>query len=665
MGPSATGFTISASARQGGGTVAPVHRGVPGRRTQAGPLRRAEAKSDIPVEAWLAPAGYVAVCRDGVIRQISETAARLLGRRGSDLLDVPLASCVQPHGRAVLQEHLRRVFAGHVDTVQLTFSPQAGKPFLARLCSQPLSDAGGPGGYCLCTVIDLVGGRARQARWYECRRQLRQIERRIAELQTVCAQEGDDVLRGRALQPTHARRKSAELDAQRTELRCELREIELKLRLNAEKQEQELAALKDRLDRPAERQRAAVAIEPHQPAPSRQAHTGMQHDGTGPSRSVPSEEPLRRRIQDYGQLLRSLRAHLAEHQRARKSLEIQRDELTHCLTQLMHRFEQDRVRFAREIGRHKQVQQQLVTQRESLRTELAAAHRRVEELREQLRRQHHDETYLRRLEQEIARLQEQLAAASTRSDSSVDGTAAADLQGLLAERTEDLETLIAVVATSLHGPVAELARRIDELEAICHRQALHNAKTVLKPVYDQLVLIGEVVEALRQLGDVRIEEADELNVNLIVADILAENPLWRKTGVAFQIESLPSCAGDALQIKRVFEAMLDNAVKFRRKTRDAYVRIGGRRDGDLTVYCIEDNGRGMAAADLDRAFGMFTKLDPAGTPGRGVGLAVAKRIVEAHQGRITVETQPGVGSRFFLHLPRRPEILTRSTGRGR
>ncbi len=657
MGPSATGFTISASGRQGGGTLAPVRRGGGERRSQADPLRRTEAKSDIPAEAWLAPAGYVAVSRDGRIRQISETAARLLGRSRSDLLRVPLASCVQPHGRTVFQDHLHRVVAGQADTVQLTFLRQGGKPFLARLCSRPLSDGAAFDGYCLCTVIDLVGSRAAQARWYECRRQLRRIERRIAELHTVHAQDGEDILSGRAL---------TDLNAQWTELQCELREIELKLHLDGERQEKELAALKDGLHGPADHDRAAsIPIKPCQAVPQRQAHAGTPPGDTGPSESVPSEEPLRRRIQDYGQLLRSLRAHLAEHQRARKSLEIQRDELTHRLTQLMHRFEQDRVRFAREIGRHKQIQQQLATQREALRTELAAAHRRIEELHERLRRQHHDATYLHRLEQEIPRLQEQLAAASTGSDSSVDGTAAADLQGLLAERTEDLETLIAVVATSLHGPVAELARRIDELEAICHRQALHNAKTVLKPVYDQLVLIGEVVEALRQLGDVRIEEADELNVNLIVADILAENPLWRKSSVAFRVESLPPCAGDALQIKRVFEAMLDNAVKFRRKTRDAYVRIGGRRDGEFTVYCIEDNGRGMAAADLDRAFGMFTKLDPAGTPGRGVGLAVAKRIVEAHQGRITVETQPGVGSRFFLHLPRRPEILTRSTGRGR
>jgi len=653
MGPSATGFTRLASTRQGGGTLAPVRRRGGERRIQADPLQRTEAKSDIPVEAWLAPAGYVAVGRDGAIRQISQTAAQLLGRRGSDLLGVPLASCVQPRDRTVLQDHLRRVFAGQADTAQLTFSRQGGKPFLARLCSQPLSDAAGPEGYCLCTLVDLVGGRSAQARWYECRRQLRCIERRIAELQTVPAREGEDGLSGRAL---------TDLNAQRTELQCELREIELKLHLDGERQEKELAALKERLRRPADRERAApIRIEPCQPAPSWQVHGGMQHDEADPSRSVPSEEPLRRRIQEYRRLLRSLRTHLAEHQQARQSLEAQRDELTRRLTQWMNRYEQDRVRFAREIHRHKQVQQQLVTQREALRTELAAAHRRIEELHEQSRRQHHDETYRRRLEQEIARLQEQLAAASARSDSSVGGTAAAHLQEVLAERTEDLETLIAVVATSLHGPVAELARRIDELEVMCHRQALHNAKTVLKPVYDQLVLIGEVVEALRQLGDVRIEEVDELNVNLIVADILAENPLWRKSGVAFQVESMPPCAGDALQVKRVFETLLDNAVKFRRGTRDAFVRIGGRCDGEFTVYCIEDNGRGMAAADVDRTFGMFTQLDPAGTPGCGVGLAVAKRIVEAHQGRITVETQPGVGSKFFLHLPRRPEILTGPT----
>ena len=82
------------------------------------------------------------------------------------------------------------------------------------------------------------------------------------------------------------------------------------------------------------------------------------------------------------------------------------------------------------------------------------------------------------------------------------------------------------------------------------------------------------------------------------------------------------------------------------------IEIGARRDAEETVLFVRDNGRGIESRFLERVFELFEKLDP-GAEGTGVGLALVRRIVEAHGGRVWAESDgPGRGATFCFTLPR-------------
>jgi light-regulated signal transduction histidine kinase (bacteriophytochrome) len=113
---------------------------------------------------------------------------------------------------------------------------------------------------------------------------------------------------------------------------------------------------------------------------------------------------------------------------------------------------------------------------------------------------------------------------------------------------------------------------------------------------------------------------------------------------------LPVVKGDASQLVQLFQNLIGNAIKFRGQRQPA-IAISATLDGDWT-FCVKDNGIGIEPQYRERIFGMFQRLhtrrEYAGT---GIGLAVCKRVVEGHGGKLWVESQPGEGSSFFFTLP--------------
>jgi light-regulated signal transduction histidine kinase (bacteriophytochrome) len=116
--------------------------------------------------------------------------------------------------------------------------------------------------------------------------------------------------------------------------------------------------------------------------------------------------------------------------------------------------------------------------------------------------------------------------------------------------------------------------------------------------------------------------------------------------------NLPTILCNACEMVRVFQNLISNAVKFRSPERAPVVEIACHREGDAWLFSVSDNGIGIDPRYYDRVFMIFQRLHTRDQyKGTGIGLAICKKIIDAHGGRIWVEGTPGQGSTFLFTLP--------------
>jgi signal transduction histidine kinase len=128
----------------------------------------------------------------------------------------------------------------------------------------------------------------------------------------------------------------------------------------------------------------------------------------------------------------------------------------------------------------------------------------------------------------------------------------------------------------------------------------------------------------------------------------------QETDVELTVQELPTCLGDAVQLTQVFANLIDNAIKYRHPQRQCQVRIHGQVEGTRAVYRVEDNGIGIAENHQKNIFELFHRLNPAANEGEGLGLTIARQVLDRLDGEIKVESRPGVGSAFLVSLPHAP-----------
>ncbi len=117
-------------------------------------------------------------------------------------------------------------------------------------------------------------------------------------------------------------------------------------------------------------------------------------------------------------------------------------------------------------------------------------------------------------------------------------------------------------------------------------------------------------------------------------------------------DPLPTIEADEMQMGQLLQNLICNAIKFRRDERPR-IHVGCEDKGDFYAFSVRDNGIGIAEDQRGRIFDVFQRLHPTEEyPGTGIGLAICRRIVERHGGRIWIESEPGKGSTFLFRLPR-------------
>lgn len=127
--------------------------------------------------------------------------------------------------------------------------------------------------------------------------------------------------------------------------------------------------------------------------------------------------------------------------------------------------------------------------------------------------------------------------------------------------------------------------------------------------------------------------------------------LANQAGIRFEVGPLPTVWGDSAQLVQLFQALMSNAIKFRRGDQP-YIKIAAEQREAEWEFCVTDNGIGIEPQYFQRIFVIFQRLhSKADYPGTGIGLAICKKIVERHGGRIWLESEIGSGSTFYFTLP--------------
>jgi signal transduction histidine kinase len=164
-------------------------------------------------------------------------------------------------------------------------------------------------------------------------------------------------------------------------------------------------------------------------------------------------------------------------------------------------------------------------------------------------------------------------------------------------------------------------------------------------------LLDELLELSRVGRVVRPSQVLSLNSVAEEAVALPQRALTER-GIDLRLApGLPVVSGDRTRLLQVFQNLLENAVRFLGDQPRPRIVIGCRRDGDEDVCYVRDNGIGIDPGHHDAVFELFRRLQPS-IEGTGVGLALVRRIVEGHGGRIWVESEgAGRGSSFCFVLP--------------
>ena len=212
----------------------------------------------------------------------------------------------------------------------------------------------------------------------------------------------------------------------------------------------------------------------------------------------------------------------------------------------------------------------------------------------------------------------------------------------------DLASYANVVAHDLSEPVAGISMLVSLLE---RRPEQPPPPAVLQQLRASSERARDLIDGVllhARAGELTVERVPLAE---LVADVVADlRPRLDDARAAVAVGPLPEVDGDPQQLRRVLQNLLANAVKFRAEA-PLRIEVSALRDSHEWVVTVRDNGIGVSPEQAGRIFGMFARADRE-RDGTGIGLAVCRRIVEAHGGRIWVEPAAGGGSAFRFTLPR-------------
>jgi light-regulated signal transduction histidine kinase (bacteriophytochrome) len=180
------------------------------------------------------------------------------------------------------------------------------------------------------------------------------------------------------------------------------------------------------------------------------------------------------------------------------------------------------------------------------------------------------------------------------------------------------------------------------------------AHEFIRTIVDGVDTMTELTQGLLELAQAGdgCPERTNIRIGTVVDGALVNlQPMIEETRAEVSRGDLPTVAADRLQLLQLFQNLIGNALKYRHPERPPRIRITAEFHDGAYWFAIADNGLGIEAKHHERIFVPLKRLHGREIPGTGIGLAVCKKIVERHGGRIWVKSEPGQGSNFYFSLP--------------
>ena len=181
------------------------------------------------------------------------------------------------------------------------------------------------------------------------------------------------------------------------------------------------------------------------------------------------------------------------------------------------------------------------------------------------------------------------------------------------------------------------------------------ARTYIKYAIDGANRMSNLIDELLVFS--RIDSSNlkgnKIDLNILIEEVIDALQIFiKKNNGKITYDDLPKLKANRSQIFQLFQNLIENSIKFHRDI-PPKIHISFIENEDHYTFSIEDNGKGIESKYLDQIFILFNRLDDRSKyKGNGIGLAISKKIVEAHDGKIWVESTPNVGSTFFFTIPK-------------
>lgn len=225
----------------------------------------------------------------------------------------------------------------------------------------------------------------------------------------------------------------------------------------------------------------------------------------------------------------------------------------------------------------------------------------------------------------------------------------------LERSNRELDYFVSSVAHDLNAPLRAVLGYCEVLQQRVGGRLNESEREFLESAIAATQRMHNLINTSRQFarlnGDGEFKEI--VDFDLAVEAVLDNLHPWIEESEATITHGpLPQVVGDESQLVRLLQNLICNSIKYRGR-QNPRIHIHAEAAGEHWVFQVRDNGIGIAPQDHDRVFLLFQRLgDDSTGGGDGLGLAICKKIVQRHGGRIWVESQTGQGSRFCFSLPR-------------